>query len=313
MSEGKSNIAIYGAIAANILIAISKFVASFFTGSSAMLAEGIHSMVDTGNGLLLLMGIKKSKQKPDKLHPFGYGKEVYFWSFVVSILIFSLGGGFAIYEGIHSLQNPEPFESVTWNYVVLGAAILFEGTSLIIAIRSFNKARKRKSKNLVKNMIRSKDPTSFAVIVEDSAAVAGLLVALAGVYIVQTTHLLYVDGVASIVIGAILLLVATFLARESKGLLIGESAHPEVIETVEKILKENEQVKDFSMPQTMHMGPHKVLLIVEIDLADELELVKAEDVINDLRKKIMEKEPTIREVFIQTSNELEDPLSRNNK
>lgn len=305
---GSSKIAIYGAIAANILIAVSKFVASFFTGSSAMLAEGIHSIVDTGNGLLLLMGIKKSKQKPDKLHPFGYGKEVYFWSFVVSILIFSLGGGFAIYEGIHHLTHPEPLEDPTWNYAVLGAAILFEGTSLVIAIKKFNEARDRKSANIIKNMIRSKDPTSFAVIIEDSAAVAGLIVALVGVFLTQQMQNPNIDGIASIVIGAILLLVATFLARESKGLLLGESAHPEVIEAVENILKDNKYVKDFTLPQTMHFGPDKVLLVVEIDLYEDLELIKAEEAVSNLRKKIIKEQPLIKEVYIQTTNELVDPL-----
>ncbi|AVR46344.1 cation efflux family transporter [Christiangramia fulva] len=304
MPEGKSNIAIYAAIAANILIAASKFIASFFTGSSAMLAEGIHSIVDTGNGLLLLMGIKKSRQKPDKLHPFGYGKEVYFWSFVVSILIFSLGGGFAIYEGIHHLTHPEPLKDPAWNYAVLGAAILFEGTSLFIAIRNFNKTRDRKSNNIIKNIIRSKDPTSFAVIIEDSAAVAGLVVALLGVFLTQQTQNPYIDGVASIIIGAILLLVATFLARESKGLLIGESAYPEVIKAVEKILEENRQVKGFSMPQTMHLGPEKILLIVEIDLADDMDLLKAEDLVKKLREEIMEKVSSIQEAYIQTTNNL---------
>lgn len=304
MASGNSNLSIYGAIAANLLIAISKFIASFFTGSSAMLAEGIHSVVDTGNGLLLLMGKKKSLQKPDKLHPFGYGKEVYFWSFVVSILIFSLGGGFAIYEGIHSLQDPKPFEDPTWNYYVLAAAILFEGTSLIIAIKSFNKIRARKSKNLIRNIIHSKDPSSFAVIIEDSAAVLGLIVALLGVYLTQITHNLYIDGIASLVIGAILLLVATFLAKESKGLLIGESAHPEVIEAVIRILKTKEYVKDFALPQTLHFGPQKILLIVEIDLIEDLELVKAEKLVEELRKEIMKDQKTIKEAYIQTTNDL---------
>src|SRR5690606_17951410 len=141
MAAGGSNMAIFGAITANTLIAISKFLAAFFTGSSAMLAEGIHSLVDTGNGLLLLLGIKRSKRKPDKLHPFGYGKEIYFWSFVVSMLIFAVGGGFAIYEGIHALQDPVLIEDPTWNYAVLGAAILFEGGALYVALKAFNKSR----------------------------------------------------------------------------------------------------------------------------------------------------------------------------
>ncbi len=221
---GKSKISIYGAITANVLIAISKFLAAFFTGSSAMLAEGIHSVIDTGNGLLLLLGISRSSRTADESHPFGYGKEIYFWSFVVSILIFSLGGGFAIYEGVHTLGNPEDIENPVWNYSVLGAAMVFEGTSLIIAIREFRKSNP--SGGLVSNIIKSKDPANFAVIIEDSAAVAGLLIALLGVFLSVQLENPYLDGVASLLIGAVLLGVATFLARETKNLLLGESARP---------------------------------------------------------------------------------------
>ena len=227
MAAGGSNIAIYSAIGANILIAISKFIAAFFTGSSAMLAEGIHSLVDTGNGLLLLLGINRSKQAPDKMHPFGYGKEVYFWSFVVSILVFSLGGGFALYEGIHALQDPHLIEDPTWNYVVLFAALVFEGTALYLSLKTFNKSRAG-SGNLISSIIRSKDAATFAVIIEDSAAVAGLAIALLGVFLSQQLQNPYLDGTASVLIGILLLVVATFLARESKGLLLGESARPEV-------------------------------------------------------------------------------------
>ncbi len=305
MAAGGSNIAIYGAIGANLLIAASKFIASFFTGSSAMLAEGIHSLVDTGNGLLLLLGIKRSKQRPDKLHPFGYGNEVYFWTFVVSILIFALGGGFAIYEGVHALQDPPVIEDPTWNYIVLAAAIVFEGTSLFIAIKTFNKSRAAQSRNLIKNIIRSKDATTFAVIIEDTAAVTGLIVALFGIFLSQFLENPLIDGVASIIIGAILLLVATFLARESKGLLLGESAHPEIIEEIDQIINSSKYIKASSLPQTMHFGPNKILLIVEVDLDDDLELLKAEKIVDDLRKEIKEKFPKIKEVYIQTTNNLE--------
>ena len=193
---GNSKIAIYGAIGANTLIAIGKFMAAFFTGSSAMLAEGIHSLVDTGNGLLLLLGIKRSKQEPDEMHPFGYGKEVYFWSFVVSILIFALGGGFAIYEGIHALQDPKIIEDPTWNYAVLFAALIFEGTALFLALKAFNKSRAA-SGNLIKNIVQSKDAATFAVIIEDAAAVIGLSIALIGVFLsqqLQNPYLIYNIG-----------------------------------------------------------------------------------------------------------------------
>ncbi|RKS53092.1 cation diffusion facilitator family transporter [Gillisia mitskevichiae] len=301
---GNSKIAIYGAIGANLLIAIGKFFAAFFTGSSAMLAEGIHSLVDTGNGLLLLLGIKRSKQEPDEMHPFGYGKEVYFWSFVVSILIFALGGGFAIYEGIHALQDPHIIEDPTWNYGVLIAALVFEGTALYIALKTFNKSRAA-SGNLIKNIVQSKDAATFAVIIEDTAAVVGLSIALLGVFLSQQLQNPYLDGAASVSIGALLLIVATFLAKESKGLLLGESANPEVIAAVEKIMKEHPSVKDWTLPQTMHFGPDSILLVIEIDLLDTMELLEAENTMQNIRNEIQIQQPSITQVFIQSANNLE--------
>ena len=299
MAAGGSNIAIYGAIGANLLIAASKFVAASFTGSSAMLAEGIHSLVDTGNGLLLLLGIKRSRQKPDKMHPFGYGKEVYFWSFVVSVLIFALGGGFALYEGIHALMDPHIIEDPTWNYVVLFAAILFEGTALFIALRTFNKSRKNK-RNLVSNIIKSKDAATFAVIIEDTTAVTGLSIALLGIFLSQELNNPYMDGGASVIIGLLLLGVATFLARESKHLLLGESATPETISNIEDILSHNSKVHEWCVPQTMHFGPDNILLVLDIDLVESLSLEEAEETMADLRQKIKEKQPKIKQVYIQT-------------
>lgn len=302
---GGSKIAIYGAIGANTLIAISKFTASFFTGSSAMMAEGIHSLVDTGNGLLLLLGIKRSKQEPDEMHPFGYGKEVYFWSFVVSILIFALGGGFAIYEGIHALQDPHVIEDPTWNYVVLGAAIIFEGTALYLALKTFNKSRKKKT-NLISSIVKSKDAATFAVIIEDTAALAGLIVALFGIFLSQQLQNPYLDGASSILIGLILLFVATFLARESKGLLLGESASAEVMVSLDKILKRNINIKDWAVPQTMHFGPDNIFAVIEIDLADDLKLIQAEQTMESLRLEIKNKIPQISQVVIQTTNNFEE-------
>jgi len=301
---GNSKIAIYSAIGANSLIAIAKFVAAFFTGSSAMLAEGIHSVVDTGNGLLLLLGIKRSKQEPDEMHPFGYGKEVYFWSFVVSILIFALGGGFAIYEGIHALQDPHIIEDPTWNYAVLIAAMLFEGTALFLALRAFNKSRAA-SGNIIKNIIQSKDAATFAVIIEDAAAVIGLSIALLGVFLSQQLQNPYLDGAASVSIGVLLLIVATFLAKESKGLLLGESANPEVIASVEKIMKLHPEVKDWALPQTMHFGPDSILMVIEIDLVDTMELMNAENTMEQLRLEIKSQQPSITQIFIQSANNLE--------
>jgi len=305
---GNSKIAIYGAMGANFLIAIGKFLAAFFTGSSAMLAEGIHSLVDTGNGGLLLLGIKRSKQEPDELHPFGYGKEVYFWSFVVSVLIFALGGGFAIYEGIHALQDPHVIEDPTWNYAVLISAMVFEGIALYLALKAFNKSR-ASSGNLIKNIIQSKDAATFAVIIEDAAAVTGLTIALIGVFLSQQLQNPYIDGAASVCIGLLLLVVATFLAKESKGLLLGESANPRVLAAVEKIMKDHKSVIDWTLPQTMHFGPDSILMVVEVDIVDSMGLMEAEKTMDDIRNEIQRQEPTITKVFIQSSNNLHPELS----
>lgn len=304
--SGSSNKAIYGAIVANILIAISKFVAAFFTGSSVMFSEGIHSSVDTGNDLLLLFGVHKSKQKPDSDHPFGYGKEVYFWTFVVSILVFALGGGFAIYEGIQSFKHPKPIDNLIWNYAVLGAALIFEGTSLYIAIKTFKKSQTR-SENLLNGIIHSKDASTFAVIIEDTAAVAGLLVALVGVFLSQITQNQHIDGISSVVIGLILVVVAIFLARESKHLLLGESANPEILNQIDSILNADEHVLSSGLPRTMHFGPDKILLVVNIDVIDDLSVGEAEELLESLRKKLKEKIPKISQVYIQTT-EKEDTV-----
>lgn len=298
MAAGGSNMAIFGAITANTLIAISKFLAAFFTGSSAMLAEGIHSLVDTGNGLLLLLGIKRSKRKPDKLHPFGYGKEIYFWSFVVSMLIFAVGGGFAIYEGIHALQDPVLIEDPTWNYAVLGAAILFEGGALYVALKAFNKSRAYG--NIYTSIVKSKDAATFAVIIEDTAAIVGLIVALLGVFLSRYFENPYFDGGASILIGIILLLVSTFLAKESKDLLLGESADEAVICEVEGILDKHPDVVKWGLPATMHFGPNNILMVLELDLNDKLDLLESEKLLAELRKEIKTSQPTISKVFFHT-------------
>lgn len=310
MAAGGSNIAIYGAIIANTLIAVGKFLGAFFTGSSAMMAEGIHSLVDTGNGMLLLLGIKRSKQKPDKLHPFGYGKEVYFWSFVVSMLIFAVGGGFAIYEGIHALQEPKVIEDPTWSYIVLAAAIIFEGSALYVALKTFKKSRK-KSVGLYSSIVRSKDSATFAVIIEDSAALIGLIIALLGIFLSQTLDNPYFDGGASVLIGLLLLAVSMFLARESKGLLLGESADEGVITSVENILEQDENVEKWNVPSTMHFGPNSILMTIELDLKDSLDMVTSQAVVASIRKKIKEVQPKVTRVFIHSRDFGESPDDAN--
>lgn len=299
--SGTSKISIYGAIAANIFIAASKFVASVFTGSSAMLAEGIHSLVDTGNGFLLLWGIKKSKKKADTLHPFGYGKEEYFWSFIVSILIFALGGGFAIFEGIYALQHLELATEATWNYVVIGVAILFEGTSLYIAIKHFKRPNATDT-SIIKSMIKSKNPASFAVIIEDSAAVTGLVIALLGVFLSQYLVSPYPDAIASLLIGVLLLIVATFLARETKGLLLGESASPGRIQNIEAILKSTENVKSWNPPLTMHLGPNYILVILEVRFSNTISKDDLIMAVEHIRSTVKEQLPMAQKVYVHALN-----------
>ncbi|HET8886221.1 MAG TPA: cation diffusion facilitator family transporter [Salinimicrobium sp.] len=299
MAAGGSKIAIYGAIAANTLIAAGKFLGAFFTGSSAMMAEGIHSLVDTGNGLLLLLGIKRSNREPDALHPFGYGKEIYFWSFVVSMLIFAVGGGFAIYEGIHALQEPAVIEDPTWSYIVLFAAIIFEGAALYIALKTFNKSRKKKM-GLFQSIVRSKDAATFAVIIEDTAALTGLIIALLGIFLSQTLNNPYFDGGASILIGLLLLAVSSFLAKESKGLLLGESADEDVLAAVDDILEKNKDVVEWNLPTTMHFGPDSILMTLELDLNDNLTVVESQQIIAQLRRDIKKSQPKITKIFIHS-------------
>ncbi|WNJ21194.1 cation diffusion facilitator family transporter [Pontibacter sp. G13] len=288
---------IYAAMAANLGIAIAKFIASGITGSSAMLSEGIHSLVDTGNGFLLLYGINRSKKAPDEAHPFGYGKEVYFWSLVVAVLIFAVGGGMSFYEGIIHLQHPEPMGDPTINYIVLAVAMVFEGAALFAAMKSFNKTRGRRG--FWEAVRRSKDPTSFAVIFEDGAALLGLAVAMLGVYLGHTFQEPMFDGAASIVIGILLTVISILLAYESKALLIGESAEPEMVDQIKDIVMGHDQVLTMNTPITMHMAPDQVLLALDVEFSDELESDEIEKVVAQLEAKIRANIPIVKRIFIE--------------
>ena len=227
---GSSKKVIYEALVGNGLIAITTFIASAFTGSSAMMSEGIHSLVDTGNQVLLLLGLKKAQKPADKNYPFGHGKEIYFWSFVVAIMIFAVGAGISIYEGIHSLIDPHPVQNPLINYIVLGLAMIFEGFAWYFAWKEFDKASG--DRGYYETVRKEKNPTIFVVLFEDSAALLGLLVAFIGIALGQWTGLYMFDGIASIIIGIILGITAAWLAYETKGLLIGESADPKIVESI---------------------------------------------------------------------------------
>lgn len=297
MSATGSKISIYGAIIANLGIAISKFIAGSYTGSSAMISEGIHSLVDTSNGLLLLLGIKRSQRPADKTHPFGYGMEIYFWSFIVAILIFALGGGIAIYEGIHHIIEPVKVSNININYIVLGVAILLEGTSLIVALKQFQKNNGKYG--LIKSMRKSKDSSTFTVIVEDLGAMVGLVVAIIGLFIGDYFGIPIADGVASVIIGLILTGMAIFLAIETKGLLIGESMDQESISILENILKKHDHVTEHGLIRSVHFGPTGVMAGVDVHFDDQYSLAEIEAGIVELEIEFKEKVPVLKHVFIE--------------
>jgi cation diffusion facilitator family transporter len=306
---GSSKIAIYGAIAANTAIAISKFVAAFFTGSAAMLSEGIHSLVDTGNGILLLFGMRLSQRPPDAQHPFGYGNEIYFWSFVVAILVFSLGGGIALYEGIEHLRNPRQLQNVQWNYVVLILAMVFEGAALRVALKHFNATRRKRS--FFRALRDSKDSATVAVVVEDSAALLGLLIALLSVLLGQLTGWPYFDGIGSVLIGLLLLAVSFFFAAECKALLVGEGLLQEDVDQIVRILEQEPRVARFRRPLSLYFGPNEVLVNLDVHFVDDLASDEIEVAIESIEARVREALPIVNRMFIEADRIRHRPRATN--
>jgi cation diffusion facilitator family transporter len=296
MASGSKKV-IIAALIGNTLISITKFTAALMTGSSAMLSEGIHSLVDTGNQMLLLYGLKQAKKPADENFPFGYGKEVYFWSFIVAILIFALGGGISVYEGIRHLQHPKPILNPLINYIVLALAMLFEGAAWYFAFREFSRAKGKWG--YIEAIQRAKDPSVFVVLFEDTAAMLGLLVAFAGVALTQMTGMTYFDGTASIIIGLILIGTAIWLAHETKGLLIGESANRPVIDGIREILQSNTLVEHVNEVLTIHMGPDFILANLSVDFRDQVTADEIESVIAEMDQTIKEHYPQIKRIFIE--------------
>lgn len=294
---GSSKKAIYGAIAANSAIAVSKFIAAFFTRSSSMFSEGIHSLVDTGNGILLLHGLRRSQKPPDSSHPFGYGKEVFFWSFIVAILIFALGGGIAIYEGIKHILHPKQLGNVGWNYVVLTLALMFEGWALRIALREFNTTRGNKP--FFKALRDSKDSATLAVVIEDTAALLGLAIALISVFLGHVTGWVYFDGIGSVLIGLLLVSVSLFFAVECKALLVGEGLLSEDVERINEILNEEPSVITFSRPLSLYFGPTEVLVNLDVNFRDELTSDEIETAVDQIESKIKDAIPSVKRIYIE--------------
>lgn len=300
---GSSKKAIYAALVGNSLIAVTKFVAASFTGSAAMMSEGIHSLVDTGNQVLLLYGIKRSSLPASDEFPFGHGKEIYFWSFVVAMLIFALGGTVSIYKGWQHLLHPEPIRNIAINYAVLGLALIFEGAALWIAFREFN--RSRGSRTILQAITRGKDPTLFVVVFEDTAALLGLLVALLGIFLFQITGNVAFDAMASIGIGIILVFTAFILALESKSLLIGESADPQVVAGIRDVLRSDEWILSINEVATLHMGPDFIVATLSVDFIDGLAAEQVEAAVTKLTKRIKSVDPRVQRVFIEAERRLD--------
>ena len=293
----KANVVLYGALFANLGIAVAKFVAAAISGSSSMLSEGVHSLVDSGNQMLLLYGQGQAKRPPDAYHPFGYGRELYFWAFVVAILIFAVGAGVSLYEGWVHIARPEPLRDPTINYIVLAIAFALEGASWTIAVREVGARRGRAS--WWQAVRRSKDPASFIVLFEDSAALLGLIIAAAGVWWSHASGDARIDGFASVAIGLILAAVAILLAREAKGLLIGESADPDLIDAIWRIVDSHDEITAVNHVRTVHTAPDSVFVAISADFEDGLTMGEGERLIETIEAEMKAASPDIGSIYIR--------------
>jgi len=296
--KGGAKKVILAAMAANLLIATIKFFAAWWTGSSALLSEGIHSVVDSGNQLLLLHGQSRAALPPDEDFPFGHGKEIYFWSFVVSILVFSVGAGLSLFEGITHLIRSTPIKNVKVSYLIIAAAMLFEGISWVISVREFAK-EKAPQHNFLQAIRQGKDPTLFLVVLEDSAALLGLLAALVGVALASWTGITQFDGAASVVIGLILGGTAIMIAVETKGLLVGEAALREVVQAIREIVAAGEHVEHVNEVLTLHMGPEYIVATISLDFVDDVPAGEIERTVLVLEAEILRRVPEVKKVFIE--------------
>jgi cation diffusion facilitator family transporter len=307
VSAGGSTAVVVVALACNLGIAVSKFAAAAWTGSSAMLSEAIHSLVDTCNQILLLYGIKRAARPPDHNHPFGHARELYFWSFIVAILLFSLGAGVAIYEGIDKIKHPHEIENAYVLYLVLGVSIILEGVSTWKAIGEFNSKRPASSGGILAALKSSKDPTLFAIVLEDLAALTGLVIAFVGIAAAHLGGFARADGIASILIGCVLGGVALFLSREIKSLIVGEAAAPDVQAGLAAIIGGDvglgKPIRAVNAIRTMHLGPEDVLVTASVDFQDYVTVKTVEEVTARLQKAITSKYPQVKNLFFDVQSE----------
>jgi cation diffusion facilitator family transporter len=297
VAEDTSRTAIIAALIGNLLIAITKGIAALFTGSSAMTSEAVHSLVDTGNEILLLYGQHRAAKPPDEEHPFGYGRELYFWCFVVALLIFAVGAGVSVYEGIIHIRHPEPIEQVWINFVVLGLAFVFESVSWWFGWKTF--ARVRESRPIWATVVASKDPTSFIVLFEDSAALIGIVIAAIATFLSWKLGLPWIDGTGSILIGVVLAMVSVLLARESKELLIGERASPRLTGDLRKTVEADPCVLAVVDITTTQMAPDQVIAALSVEIDQSLKVPQVERLIRRIEKGMHARFPQLFRVFIR--------------
>jgi cation diffusion facilitator family transporter len=299
-NEPQSKIAIITALAANFGIAAIKFVAAWFTGSSAMLSEGIHSLVDTANEWLLLLGLRKSQHPATERRPFGYGRELYFWAFMVAVFIFVIGGGLSLYDGIDHIRHPAPLHSPTWNYVVLAVAFCFDGASFLVARRTFNAQRGRQP--FWKAFRASKDPSIFVVLFEDASDLLGLLIAFLGVFLSHLLNQPVLDGVASVLIGLLLLVVAGLLLRETKSLLLGEPAESALLQKITELAQAEATIINTAAPLSSYLSPHELLVVLPVEFTSSLSAAQLTQAVEQLRAKIEAAHPDVKHIFVQPAN-----------
>ena len=297
---GSTRKVLYAAMVANLAIVVAKMVAAAITGSSAMLSEGIHSLVDTGNGGLLLLGLHLSRRPADELHPFGYGRELYFWTMVVALAVFALGGGVSIYEGVSHLLTPHPLEHVRATYFVLACSALFEGSSLVIAVREFRFINRDLS--LLAAIRRSKDPASFTVLFEDSAAVLGIAVAALATYLGRRFGVLWLDGLASILIGLLLMAVASLLGAKTKTLLVGEGLDRKALQTICQIAAAVPDVERSGYPFTTFFGPKDALLAMSVQFRRGVTSRQVESSVDRIEERVREQFPEIKHIFLEVDS-----------
>jgi cation diffusion facilitator family transporter len=297
ISRSSSRQIIYAAILGDLLIALTKLCAAAWTGSSSMLSEGVHSIVDTGNGCLLLYGLRRSVARPDIEHPLGHGREIYFWSFVVAVLLFAFGAGVSIFQGVVNVLNPEPVQHIASSYVVLAISALFDGTTWWLALRHFRGGRR--NSEIFDAIRESKDPPSFMVLFEDSAALAGIIIAFVGIYLSARLGLPVLDGVGSVLIGLILAVTAWLLARETKSLLIGEPADPKLVASILHVVEQIDGVAHANGVLTVHLAPEEILVALSLEFADELRTPEIEAKVIELERCVRVSHPEIVAVFVK--------------